>query len=211
MIKIELNATTYGEKATNKSFDFAVVNPTLKEDPKQEYKARFFNIVQQAYPQLTVIGLENDKNSPVYNRTGVQHVRPGSIIEVSATRNYNIDWHGTLVDAQMNGVFPMYDLKNDWNKVLNALDRFAKNNYPIAYKLTTRKREFVDAEYDTSANYCFEALGYDPIYITDAFVKIGTNIYSLVNKSIKAKKYINASQYRYVVDTLSKLNIIVVE
>lgn len=200
--------------------NFAVLVPSIYEDPNQETVELFFTILQNKYPQLTICGLEEYDKYYVEEEHSVEYIRPGSVIEISNERDYNVDWFGTKVDAMMNGVMPTLNLLHDFKEVINKVDEFARVNYPMAYVSMVPANTYapgftcailMEKQNKTTGVQTFEVPGFPTIKVTDLLIQVGNKFYNRVVSAKADKKYMKDTTYAKVYTYLKAQDIIVIK
>jgi hypothetical protein len=141
-----------------------------KEDTAKIYKDNLLKRVITAYPWLTV----DSKFDYPYSNNGVEYASAGDVITLGLSNTHKVSW---LPKECANCPFKCwnedtinFDLEKEFFKAINALDIFAKENYPF------------EKDYD------FEDEFGTPIKIFDNFVQIGYDIIPIMPGSLNHLK-----------------------
>lgn len=150
-----------------KTYTFKLPNNKKSADT---YKESLMNRVVNAYPWLTV---ESAYDYPKCYH-GIEYIEPGDYITLGMSKTHNIGWlpkecadcpFKCFNDGSIN-----FDLEKEFFNAMNALDIYAKANYPF------------------KKDYDFEDEFGTPIKIFDNFVQIGYEIIPIATSSLNYLK-----------------------
>lgn len=141
-----------------------------KEDTAKIYKDNLMKRVITAYPWLTI----DSKIDYPYSNVGVEYAGAGDYITLGLSNTHNVSWLpkecATCPFKCWKNDTINFDLETEFFNAINALDTFAKSNYPFA-----KDYDFKD-EFGT------------PIKIFDNFVQIGYDIIPIATGSLNYLK-----------------------
>lgn len=143
------------------------------------YKEKLMDRVINAYPWMTV---ESKGDYPYCNR-GIEYAGANDIITVGLSKTHNIGWlpAGSYVFDTDNSNF---DLETEFFAAINALDIYAKKNYPFI------------------KDYDFEDEFGAPVKIFDNFVQIGYEIIPIATGSLN---YLKPKTKKLILDITIKI------
>jgi hypothetical protein len=122
------------EEFMTKTFSFVIDDINLK--------TKFFEILQDYYPELRIIGLENDNNA--FNKKGITYAPLGAVVEFKRTKDYDVQWYETDVEAMLEGITPTYSLDDDWYDILDNVDDYYKEKNSVVYYYDRSSRPVLD-------------------------------------------------------------------
>lgn len=154
---------------TNKNF--AVTLPSQSNDPKGFAKAALINRLQAKYPWLTIDGVNDPVKYNVFGEEvpGVQYAGPKDIITFGVSEHHDVSWKPSFGRKLVAAPVPVYDIIEDWNTVVNKLDKYAtakRSKGCLGCPFFNKCRE--DNSYRLSDGR--------KVSVFDNFVKIGTTI-----------------------------------
>lgn len=91
------------------------------------------SLIQRAQrANLTVSG---DRTCKVGNGLGsIENIQEGNLITFGTSERFDVNWVARRGYAFENGLVPVYDIKKDWFKILDAMNEMAKEKEELAKK-----------------------------------------------------------------------------
>jgi hypothetical protein len=104
---------------------FAVILPSVANDPQMFYKEQLLNHIRKNFPEFTISG-----EVPPTVRRGVEYATHGTLLTFGTAKTHDVEWVERPTYACEKGYTPVLDLTKDWDKIIARLNDLCEERYP---------------------------------------------------------------------------------